>query len=218
MDGAMLGSVDATKLQAIMVAGGIFALAGLALLFRPTRGEGEHSAEVLGLKFRFSSAGMVVFLVGAVLLVTPLFVREERRFPMHTNGDVPPTGSGAPDAPGFPPPVRGAEAEPNDHPSQPNQIEVGETYKGTLQDQDADFFVFRADISGELRLVLRCSKPQRLIAIKIFDAHDRELMSGLTDDTLSEAFRLNGSAFYIIRLKLDLGTVADYELTVRSDT
>ena len=75
---AMVASLDAQTLFLIKAFGVLFALVGLGLLiYREVRrgpGREEQIAEFLGMKFRFSSTGMVVFLTGAVFMLTPLFV------------------------------------------------------------------------------------------------------------------------------------------------
>jgi hypothetical protein len=208
----MLGSVETTKLVAVMVAGGVFALAGLALLFRPTRGDGEHSAELFGLKFRFSSAGIVVFLVGAAFLAAPLVVQEQ---PSPLKAPVQAGRNGGPVATGLPPPIEGLEAEPNDHVSRPNQIEVGTTYTGMLGGDDVDYFVFRSSGTGFLRLVLRVKEGT--VHATVFDANEQVVASAsYIHDLLSERFRLNGAPHYLIRLAPSGGT-ADYEMLIRPD-
>ena len=73
-------ALDGTKLIILMIAGGVFALAGLWLMFRPQRGTEAGDAakiELFGLKFQSSSAGLLVFLIGAVFLAVPIVVPEK---------------------------------------------------------------------------------------------------------------------------------------------
>lgn len=69
-------ALDGAKLLILMAAGGVFALAGLWLMFRPAKGQGAN-IEMFGLKFQSSSAGLLVFLIGAVFLAVPVFVPEK---------------------------------------------------------------------------------------------------------------------------------------------
>lgn len=68
--------ISTTRLLALMVAGGLFACAGLYMMLRP-KPEGAAKIELFGLKFESSSAGLIVFAVGAAFLATPLYVPEK---------------------------------------------------------------------------------------------------------------------------------------------
>jgi hypothetical protein len=70
-------ALDGAKLLALMLAGGVFALAGLWLMFRPQPAGEAARIELFGLKFQASSAGLLVFLIGAVFLAVPIFVPEK---------------------------------------------------------------------------------------------------------------------------------------------
>lgn len=72
-----LNALESSKLLALMVAGGAFALAGLWLMFRPKPEGSAAKLELLGMKFESSSAGLLVFLIGAAFLATPLMVAEK---------------------------------------------------------------------------------------------------------------------------------------------
>ena len=88
---------------------------------------------MFGLEFQTSSAGLLVFLIGAAFLFVPVFVPEK-------------PAMGTPASPGsgpaivMPAPIGGAEAEPNDHPRGANVIEVGKIYSGEVAANDVDFF------------------------------------------------------------------------------
>ncbi len=85
-------ALDGTKLLILMTAGGVFALAGLWLMFRPpVQGQAAH-VELFGMKFQSSSAGLLVFLIGAVFLAVPVFVPEREQRP----GGAAPQGPGTP--------------------------------------------------------------------------------------------------------------------------
>jgi hypothetical protein len=66
------------QILALMTAGGLFTLAGLWLMFRSKLGGHATKLELLGIKFESSSAGLLVFLIGAAFLALPLFVPERR--------------------------------------------------------------------------------------------------------------------------------------------
>ena len=69
-------TLEPTKLIALMIAGGLFALAGLWLMFRPRKDGHSAKIELFGMKFESSSAGLLVFVIGAAFLASPLFVQE----------------------------------------------------------------------------------------------------------------------------------------------
>jgi hypothetical protein len=150
-------ALDGTKLLALMVAGGTFALAGLWLMFRP-QAEGEAARiELFGLKFQASSAGLLVFLIGAVFLAVPIFVPEK---PSVTgaagNAPLPPTGTESGTAQ-----IREAdprqtatllpagpdveEQEPNDTISTANVLGLGQTVRASLAPGDVDWYAFSTE-------------------------------------------------------------------------
>ncbi|MEM0989669.1 MAG: hypothetical protein AAGK00_12360 [Pseudomonadota bacterium] len=93
-------ALDGTKLLALMAAGGIFALAGLWLIFRPKEEGDTAKIELFGLKFQSSSAGLLVFLIGAVFLALPIFVPEKAATGASVTGPQVATGE---EQPGNPP-------------------------------------------------------------------------------------------------------------------
>jgi hypothetical protein len=152
-------ALDGTKLIVLMLAGGVFALAGLWLMFRP-QPEGEAARiELFGLKFQASSAGLVVFLIGAVFLAVPVFVPEK----------IGPTRPAAPPAPGsasntgtaldqsLPRAADGSEIEPNDAISSANALVLGQAVGGALSPDELDWYlVDTAGSDGEsLRVTFR---------------------------------------------------------------
>jgi hypothetical protein len=107
---AMVASLDAMLLFLLTAFGAVSAAAGLVLLFRGGARREEQVVEVLGLKFRFTSAGLVVFLIGALFLAVPVFVSADRS-PLH---EGPPAlasqgGVGSADR------AQDGEVEPNDY-------------------------------------------------------------------------------------------------------
>lgn len=71
-------ALDSSKIIALMIAGGAFALAGLWLLFRPQIEGHAAVIKLFGMEFQASSAGLLVFLVAAGFLATPIIVPEKR--------------------------------------------------------------------------------------------------------------------------------------------
>ena len=69
-------TVEPWKLLTLMIAGGVFSVSGLWLMFRVQSSGETAKVELFGLKFQSSSAGLFVFLIGATFLLLPLFVPE----------------------------------------------------------------------------------------------------------------------------------------------
>lgn len=133
-------ALDQAKLFVLMSAGAIFSLAGLWLMFRPAA-EGEAAKiEVFGLKFQSSSAGLLVFLIGAAFLAVPIFVPER---PESTPAEANPANSQG-ERPDLAPPrerASGKEIEPNDGYEEANQIEAGDSIAGHVHKGSDDWFV-----------------------------------------------------------------------------
>jgi hypothetical protein len=109
-------AISATRMIALMLVGAAFAFAGLYMMLRP-RPEGAAKIELFGLKFESSSAGLLVFMVGAAFLAVTLFVPERQ------------TGS---DQIGAAPKVEVAGAKPKpDTPAKPKVISEGAVIKET---------------------------------------------------------------------------------------
>jgi hypothetical protein len=140
-------ALDGTKLIVLMLAGGAFALAGLWLMFRP-QPEGEAARiELFGLKFQASSAGLLVFLIGAAFLSVPIFVPERPAADRRAGAAA--GGAGHADASRTMPPgerrpgqiaIEAAEAEPNDTIASANLVSLGSVIRGELSRGDVDFF------------------------------------------------------------------------------
>jgi hypothetical protein len=147
-------ALDGSKILALMLAGGAFALAGLWLMFRPKPEGGAARLELFGMKFESSSAGLLVFLIGAGFIATPLVVDE--RPPTRPRST--PAGSAAAPAPGeeatqpasgqraviLPATAGAEEREPNNFVSEANQIAPNLFYSGEVRfdrDDAEDWFV-----------------------------------------------------------------------------
>jgi hypothetical protein len=148
-------ALDGTKLIVLMLAGGAFALAGLWLMFRP-QPEGEAARiELFGLKFQASSAGLLVFLIGAAFLAVPIFVpQRDAADPGNTPAPPPDAGSGGSESGGgsnygtaipLPPGPDVEEEEPNDTISTANALGLGQTVRGTLPPGELDWYVFSTE-------------------------------------------------------------------------
>ncbi|HMQ95148.1 MAG TPA: hypothetical protein PKA33_12380 [Amaricoccus sp.] len=119
------GELDETKLLFLMGCGAVFALAGLWLMFRP-KGRGSAKLELFGLKFESSSAGLLVFLIGAGFIATPLVVAERQSSAGPDNG-------GRGEIPGTPVDLEHAgEKEPNNSPPRASEISLGVVYSARL--------------------------------------------------------------------------------------
>jgi hypothetical protein len=151
-------ALDGAKLLALMLAGGVFALAGLWLMFRPQPAGEAARIELFGMKVQASSAGLLVFLIGAVFLAVPIFVPEK---PISLAPSV--AANDAPRANVQAPPFRATasepatqveeaafdvhagafidEREPNNAVTEANRLELGQTMRGHVRPDDIDWFV-----------------------------------------------------------------------------
>ena len=151
-------ALDGARLTILMIAGAVFAAAGLYLLLKP-KGSGTAKIELFGLKFESSSAGLLVFLIGAIFMALPLFVPERTTGTTQTQGagsettdgretsgaDATEPDAGTPSA-GVTALVLPAEAdvkeqEPNDSLRQANQLAVGTIAAGFIKGRNEDWYV-----------------------------------------------------------------------------
>jgi len=65
----LLKNLSEIEKYILMLSGAAFALAGLYMMLKPSRTDGETKLEVLGFKFNASSGGLIVFLVGSAVMV-----------------------------------------------------------------------------------------------------------------------------------------------------
>jgi hypothetical protein len=154
-----------------MIAGACFAAAGLWLMFRP-KPEGQAAKiEFLGMKFESSSAGLLVFLIGAAFLASPAVIPETESNAPNALPPGVPTGAEAQAGPGAPAPMADEtdaalplprradleEIEDNGSISDSNAIWIGQTVRGELGPEDLDWYVFAADAASSelLRVTFR---------------------------------------------------------------
>ncbi|EPX79225.1 hypothetical protein [Litoreibacter arenae] len=151
-------TLDGTKLIILMIAGAVFAGVGLYLLLRP-KPEGAAKIELFGLKFESSSAGLLVFLVGAAFLSLPLFVKEKTAviMPIETAREDASSRSEQDERRSNPPPRAPVtiqeggvvdEDEPNDDARVANAISYAQRVKGTVTKDQPDWFVMAVPDEG----------------------------------------------------------------------
>jgi hypothetical protein len=168
-----LQNLDETKLLILMAAGGFICLAGLILLFRPKRGEDATDLQAFGLKFKTSSAGLVVFVVGAAFMVAPVFVPER---PVREQPAPAPLDGGR----RIPLPQRAAdrEVEPNDVVQEANEIAIGPLYAGRVSGGDVDWYAVGVDDQHD-ELVLKIKSVSAngycYAYAKVFDMNERDV-------------------------------------------
>lgn len=214
-----LQPIEEHKLIALMVAGAFFALAGLYLLFRrPSESEAAR-VELLGVKFQASSAGLLVFIVGAALVSVPLVVPSA---PSRQAADVPSsaalspqkvrtTGPGAASDDGR----RRQELEPNNAVESATPLSTG-TFLATVAAEDEDWFVFNPDnlLGDKFGIKVRAIKGA------IYADFQDQDGGHLGSDYVSEEFptaTYTASSIpidYFIRIKSGHGGTNAYEISV----
>ena len=140
--------MDSMRLWILMIAGGVFAIAGILLMFRAKQEGSSARLELFGQKFEASSAGIIVFLIGAAFLAAPVFVPERSASsppPIEPQGKEG-TGS-ASGTISLPERADIQETEPNQSVHGANPIAVGQTVRGGFSSDDADWYAFPTDAS-----------------------------------------------------------------------
>ncbi|WP_209424285.1 hypothetical protein [Pararhodobacter sp. SW119] len=224
-------ALDGAKLLALMLAGGIFALAGLWLMFRPQPAGEAARIELFGLKFQASSAGLLVFLIGALFLAVPIFVPEkpastgaQARAGVGGTGlqtDESGTGEGQ-RAIILPGGAEAAESEPNDTIHEANQIMLGVYYSGNLtpsRNDSRDWFVFdTAELHGqEVDIKIRSLAQNNICKASAHD--DREQLIATWDFPRegSSNYRrvfVGNAAHMFVRIFNDYNYSCRYELRI----
>lgn len=187
-----LSALDPGKIFALMGAGGLFALAGLYLMFRPKADGHSAKIEIFGMKFESSSAGLLVFVIGSAFLASPLFIREstdpddglaststasDPNDAALVSSEAQPAGVttttpqplSVQTSPARAITAVGEEAEPNNTIAVANEIPVGSLITGEVAEGDMDFysFTFPGDFDGQFTVNL--SSGARDIGFTIFD-------------------------------------------------
>lgn len=214
-------ALDGTKLIVLMLAGGVFALAGLWLMFRP-QPEGEAArVELFGLKFQASSAGLLVFLIGAAFLALPIFVPEKagpQRPADPSAPGSPPTAGTDPNLP-LPRLADSAELDPNDTISSANALILGQTVSGALSAGDLDWYVVATDGTDaeSLRVTFR-NLRDGCPRFDVLDASENKVMGDqvcIGDITKSSTIFIDDPRYYIRVDARDYRT--DYEIAVSAE-
>jgi hypothetical protein len=226
--------LDGIKLLLLMAAGLIFCIAGLYLLIRPKPEGSAAKIELFGLKFESSSAGLLVFLIGAGFLAVPMFV-PEKAVTAQANPSTPrietPSPAPTPDilskkdpsgTSSDPAPVAGAdikEVEPNDRIQQANMLTIGATAFGRILEGDVDWYIVStAGNDGKVLLVKLRHVAGRPVQGSLYD-HDEEtqLGTGIVDTgAKTQRMTIKGDrAFLKVENIPPLPGRADYEVTTR---
>ncbi|MEX0349763.1 MAG: hypothetical protein AB3N15_10110 [Paracoccaceae bacterium] len=211
---------DSLKLIILMIAGAIFACAGLYLLLRRNPEGSTAKIELFGLKFESSSAGLLVFLIGAVFLAIPLFVPEKAGRASVIGG---PRGGAdaAQPAPGgavvLPATPDAAEIEPNERVQDANQLAIGATVSGKVIRGDIDWYVISTEgEQGKILVVTLRHTGGSHIYGEVFNEDERRIgQLSASSGAAVEREEITGPVAYV---KVTVGVLkkpAEYELTTR---
>lgn len=158
-----LPALSSERLILVLIAGGVFSLAGLWMMFKPHPEGSTARIEFLGLKFQSSSAGVLVFLIGAGFFIFGIAAPEQQAVAEGTetqfagtseNGEEDNAGDDGPNvvqaaAPATPnvtaPSPRvvtfdGEEAENNGSMPRANELPLGTSVVGSVSKGDSDYF------------------------------------------------------------------------------
>ncbi len=134
-------ALDPTRLLLMTVAGLVFAGAGLWLLLRTRPAGGAAKIELFGMKFEASSAGLLVFLIGAAFVAAPTVVPERsvpQQNPTLVAGKLAATPAVGNTAIILPAGPAATEQEPNNGAHEANQIARGTFYAGVTDPERKD--------------------------------------------------------------------------------
>lgn len=222
---------DTFKLVILMIAGAAFAGVGLWLLLRPKPSGASAKIELFGLKFESSSAGLLVFLIGAVFLVLPLFVPEKTTFlpaapAAGAAGAAPrpaePDPASQPDPAGrkallLPPDAHVSEQEPNDRIQTANQLGFGQTLKGRVRNGETDWFVVALpDPAPEFVELKVRHVGGNYFEATLFNARETRIGKQQADDGTHyvRAEVLQNDRYYV-RLTCRIGAAVEYEIALQ---
>jgi len=230
-------ALEPWKLTALMLAGGVFSLAGLWLIFRPKTDGQSMVIHLAGMKFEASSAGILVFLIGAGFFATPLFVqeREAARRNAAATGSGGPSGTGETDGATATTPsnvalsspgnsavsepvdtnvrLEGTEAEPNDTPASANVISLGSTVQGSLEAGNRDFFYVETPAADFGEIAVNATSGD--FTLRVYDDLGAEIWDSNQYGWGSRVFRgaVDHRAYYI-SVETWKEEPRDYDLTV----
>ena len=225
--------ISTTRMSSLMVAGGLFACAGLYMMLRP-KPQGAAKIELFGLKFESSSAGLLVFIVGSAFLAVTLFVPEKTatRQSLAAEGqhqdtavsdskkETPVAGSNAPVSNT----LHTKEEEPNGSKETATPLAVGQVASGTISENDfdgtwdSDWYVvdFPPGTIGQHEVKLRLVSGQTTF-VKIFNARD-ELIKEVSTRSGAVYYDLKGQrgdrVYLLVQRNLLTPILRDYEISV----
>lgn len=215
-------ALDGTRLTILMIAGAVFAAVGLYLLLKP-KTAGTAKIELFGLKFESSSAGVLVFLIGAVFLSLPLFVPERTSATLieeSENGSVEAKQSAdtetATSNAALPTKAAATEIEPNDSLAEANELSLDRVVTGTVTDGARDWYVVPISLSPSSKVEFRLKNMGSFaVSAQLFDGREqritsfvssvgatyRKIMVGDKDRIYVEVFLQGGETVYELSAK-----------------
>ncbi len=190
--------LDSMTLYLLMAVGAAFAGFAAFLLLRPAP-PGGAKVELFGMKFEAASSALLIFLIGAALLTLPLWTTrvdpDGARGGARTAGT---SGAAAGTATGaattnavvqggqaalvLPAVADTSEVEPNDAIQNASQIAPGTTVRGTVRNEDMDWYVIALTPSENqmLRVFLRHTGGEH-VKMTVYDADERRIKEAHTD-------------------------------------
>jgi hypothetical protein len=218
--------LDATKLFLLMALGAAFAAAGIYLLLRPSARDGATRIELLGMKFNASSGGLLVFIIGALFLASPIVVPERLRPPA---AQGPAAVAGAPlqmplDGQRMEPiGIEAAESEANNSLASANRVALGSVIEGRLPKGDDDYFAVEVpqEVLGEI--VASIVARDGVIDLTLFDDAGAPLQSstayatGGTTASTALSGRIDRPGYYVLLAGRDGNPCYQLALAVRAE-
>ncbi|WP_172327061.1 hypothetical protein [Mangrovicoccus sp. HB161399] len=234
----MIRELDPGMVTVLMAAGLVFASAGLWMLIR--RDAASAKIELFGMKFESSSAGLLIAVIGAGFIATPLFVgtktADSRRAEVISD---PPPGPGTdvteatpvPDPPDSPVPaadgvppmpsgggrritVEAQEQEPNGSLASATEIWPGTSAGGMLADSsERDVFAVLIPDGAAGELVLSATAAN--VRMIVYDGVGNEISNKWRADrgALSFSTEVKSATYYVGIENWSVGRDTPYQLT-----
>lgn len=209
-------ALDGTKLLILVIAGAAFAGVGLYLLLI-RRSVGSAKIELFGLKFESSSAGLLVFLIGAAFMAIPLFAPERESASIRSTSspadtDDAPTQPGRTGTQSSEPQT--VENEPNDGVEQASILQPGQTLSGDVRPGNGDWIKITLPQGADPEVTVRVrNKGGGSLWSTFYNASEERLgaqhsMSGAVNQTIDTA----DAGFAYVLVSTGGGTRVKYEV------
>jgi hypothetical protein len=203
----------------VMMFGAVIAAVGVLLLFLRQE-SGRNTIKIVGQEFEISTPALVVFLCGCVIFVLPLLrPMEALSRPAFVFGSPAAGQDGSFPLSAANVPVGAEEREPNTQITEANVMQFATRIRGTLDENDRDYFRFRTPetLKSNVRVILRKTRPGGFFGgFSVLDVTERNVGGDVAsgNDSATFAFEAKAATDYYV---LITGNRGPYELEIRQE-